>query len=68
MRVKVFHKSVKSSPEKALDSLESEINEWLTENTDINIVNIQLSTDSSSLENISNLFTLICMIFYKRSF
>jgi len=68
MRVKIFHKSVKSNPGNAINAIEAEINAWLAENTDITINNIQLSTDSSNLESISNLFTLVCMIFYKRSF
>jgi hypothetical protein len=66
MRVKIFHRSVKGSPESAVKAIENELNEWLTENPDNEIVDIKFSSSSSSVERIENVFSIICLVLFKR--
>lgn len=66
MRVKIFQRSVKGSPEAAVKAMEGELNEWFAENPDNEIVDIKLTSSSSSVERLENVFSVICLVFYKR--
>lgn len=68
MRVKIFHRSIKGSPEAAIKAIENELNEWFTENPDNEIVDIKFSSSSSSIERIESVFSVICLVLFKRRF
>jgi hypothetical protein len=68
MRVKIFHKSIKGNPDTAVKAIESEMNEWFTENPDNEIVDIRFSSSSSSVERIESLFSVFCLVLFKRRF
>jgi len=68
MRVKIFHRSVKGSPDTAVKAIENELNDWFTENPDNEIVDIKFSSSSSSVERIENVFSVICLVLFKRRF
>ncbi|HEX5736108.1 MAG TPA: hypothetical protein VF131_24990 [Blastocatellia bacterium] len=65
MKVKIFVGSVTVMQGSNDTALEDEINGWLTDNPNVEIVDIRISADAQSSEVSGKNFQALCLVLYK---
>jgi hypothetical protein len=65
MKVKIFVGSVTAMQGSKDTSLEDEINGWLTDNPNVEIVDIRISADTQRDEVSGQNFQALCLVLYK---
>ena len=65
MKVKIFVGSVTAMQGSNDTALEDEINGWLTDNPNVEIVDIRISADTQRGEMSGHTFQVLCLVLYK---